>query len=93
MKDPELAEAFKVAQQRLASLTSSETYICVALNNSHRDPAVVCLAHKIISSRLEGTHTLRRWLSSKGVPAQELTGTRLRAHRIAWLDLLIKEFE
>ena len=47
----------------------------------------------LISKRLgPKTKYLNEWLEKKGVPAEDINSARLRQHRLAWLDILIKEF-
>jgi hypothetical protein len=52
----------------------------------------------IVESRLEGAYTMEGWLNDRGcVPEYELcdrtTKDRIQAHRHAWVDMLIAEFE
>ena len=48
----------------------------------------------IISKRLEGSPTVMVWLNLKrNIPLEQLTEAAVQAHRHAWVDLMIKEFE
>lgn len=47
-----------------------------------------------VTRRLEGSVTMRMWLLEVArVPSGHLTPERVQAHRHAWLDRLIAEFE
>ena len=68
-------------------------YTCLAIDGQvnlpieHRKAAIA-----IIEERLEGKHTLEDWLASKGVSYEDMSDTRLHAHRHLWLNKLVKEF-
>ena len=48
----------------------------------------------VIFKRLEGYNTLPLWLEHKAkIPTKLLTFNKVQAHRHAWLQSLIKEFE
>lgn len=50
-------------------------------------------ARAIIKDRLKGHSVLDQWLQANGVKNRDITFDRVQAHRHAWLDLLIAEFE
>jgi hypothetical protein len=94
-----LAETY----EETCTYTRKEKFICIAItiaaNNNKRitDKDVERCTH-VVESRLEGTYTLEGWLVDKScIPDYELCGhstkDRIQAHRHAWLDLLIAEFE
>jgi hypothetical protein len=79
-----------------------EKFICIAISTSQQktnmsiEDAARC--EHMVSSRLGSEYTLEGWLNDRGcVPEFELcdrtTKDRIQAHRHAWLDLLIAEFE
>lgn len=85
-----IANAFKEAKKRISS--GENFFICTALRDSragHR-------ARKIIRQRMgyvEGD-TLECWLSKHHWDWYLiLHAKKMRAYRLAWLDILIQEFE
>jgi hypothetical protein len=85
-----------------------EKFICIAITAAAahceritKEDVERCA--EMVESRLEGAYTLEGWLNDRGcVPEYELcdrttkdrtTKDRIQAHRHAWLDLLIAEFE
>ena len=47
----------------------------------------------LIVKRLgKNSGSLNAWLQVQGIPLSALTPERMRQHRLAWLDILIKEF-
>ena len=100
---------FARAKQRLAkdynetrSGSGKEKFICIALitaaaNCKRITEADVERCDGIVGSRID-TYTLEGGLVNRGcIPEYELcdhaTKDRIQAHRHAWLDLLIAEFE
>lgn len=75
---------------------NKSSYICLALKRARDKKEISRKAYlacaSIISSRLDGTYTLKSWLIARGIWKWELTATEVQVHRHAWLDLLIKEF-
>lgn len=91
----QIALVFREAKKdlRISSSLHASKYICISIKGrvnlpiEHREAAIA-----IIGERLEGEHTLENWLASKGVSYEDMTDTRLHAHRHIWLNKLIKEF-
>jgi len=53
-------------------------------------------AVQIVESRtmVDGENkTLLGWLVCKGIPEEDLTFDRVQAHRLAWLKMLVEEFD
>jgi hypothetical protein len=83
--------------------SGKEKFICIAIITAAahckritKEDVERCT--EVVESRLEGAYTLEGWLNDRGcVPGHELcdraTKDRIQAHRHAWLDLLIAEFE
>ena len=46
-----------------------------------------------ISIRLGDSATMAEWLIKQGIPEYQLTHNRVQAHRHAWLQQLIEEFD
>ena len=75
---------------------NKSSYICLALRNAYNKKEIsvtllnACLL--VISSRLGNSFTLKSWLRSRGILAEDMTDALMQKHRHAWLDLLIKEF-
>jgi len=82
------------AKKHLSDGISYKTpYICFAIGRTvaaarHKDAL-----RKLIMRRLEGEGSLEFWLLSKGVSRREFTRERVQAHRHAWVDMLIAEFQ
>jgi len=73
--------------------TSGRVYICHAITStlSQREASH---AKGIVMSRLSGAVTLDTWLiTHAGIQVDDMTPARMQAHRHAWLDLLIAEFQ
>jgi hypothetical protein len=83
--------------------SGKEKFICIAITTAAAHTKRIteedrsrCTA--IVESRLEGTYTMEGWLVDRGcIPEYELcdraTKDRIQAHRHAWVDMLIAEFE
>lgn len=72
-------------------------YICDALGKMYSSGEISetrwAQAVGIIQRRLGSRNCdLGDWLISQGVPEDELTFSRMQAHRLAWLDRLVEEF-
>jgi ribosomal protein L16/L10AE len=103
------SEVFKRAKQHLAKNftemcnTGKEKFICIAIytaagHSKRVTDRDVERCRNIVESRLEGKETIESWLVTQGcVPEHNLcdrsTKDRIQAHRHAWLDMLIAEFE
>lgn len=92
----QIAAAFRAAKSRLARdeadvRNGRERFICFALAMARH--AASDDASRIVGDRLGRSYSLGGWLKTHGVEEREITLDRLQAHRHAWLDLLIKEFE
>jgi hypothetical protein len=82
---------------------TKEKFICIAItvaaaNCKRITDEDVERCEDVIKSRMDGEYTLEGWLNDRGcVRVQELgdrtTKDRIQAHRHAWLELLIAEFE
>ena len=76
--------------------TGNTEYICHALdkasNNNLEYRDSVEKIKSIISKRLGKYETLIEWLKENGVDNVNLTYLNVQAHRLAWINLLIKEF-
>ena len=83
--------------------SGKEKFICIAITTAaaytkrmtSRD---IERCEGIIKSRMDGAYTLENWLVDRGcIPVAFLNDRnildRIQAHRHAWLDLLIAEFE
>ena len=83
--------------------SGKEKFICIAITTAAahskritKEDVERCT--EVVESRLKGAYTLEGWLNDWGcVPAHELcdrtTKDRIQAHRHAWVDMLIAEFE
>lgn len=86
--------------RQLESLDKSE-YICFAILSAARntpakpeDHSTYLRCSKVIQSSLFPHNCVETWLlRSAGIPPKELTYKRIQAHRLAWMDVLIKEFK
>lgn len=96
-----IAKAFKDAKAFLwdgngIRPRGKQTFICFALEEAMfcGTPAYDAYqsAISVIALRLRPHTSLTSWLSAQFIPSHDLTCPRLQAHRLAWLDLLIKEF-
>jgi hypothetical protein len=102
------SEVFKRVKEHLAETYEETTFrkekfICIAIaiaagRSKHVTEADVERCGGIVESRIQGMYTLESWLESKGcIPDYSLCGRttkdRIQAHRHAWLDMLIAEFE
>ena len=78
--------------------------ICSAVDKTRANPKTKAAIWEIISERLEGKLTLTAWLRSRGISLRVetymgYTGREktdypaIQAHRKAWMNKLIKEFE
>ena len=69
--------------------------ICLARSSAEfGDKGAYTEAKNIIGSRLGVAMTLTEWLRQRGIPRDQLNNcARIQAHRHAWLDQLIAEFE
>jgi hypothetical protein len=82
---------------------TKEKFICLSISIAaahckRMTVADVKRCEDVIKSRMGGVYTLEGWLAGRGcVPEYELcdlaTKDRIQAHRHAWLDSLIAEFE
>lgn len=90
----QIAQAFRAAKERLwdgrgqwpDGMNSS---ICFAIVESgHPSKQGACA---IVDERLDGQPYLGTWLRAQGIT--DFTRQQLQAHRHAWLDQLIEEFE
>lgn len=100
-KRAQIAYAFECAKQYLwdgatdAKQPSFE-FICGCLDHTHdcgeitRDVWIAAL--DVIGDRLGHTETLEGWLNAQGITDTNGPSSRLQAHRLAWLNLLIAEF-
>ena len=79
----------------IQSLQYTSEYICYAIAWGRREPdQAEYKARKIITQRLNGYSSVGSWLHwYHDIPSSELTAQKLQAHRRAWLEMLIKEFE
>ena len=101
------SEVFKRAKQHLAkdfeeTRNDKEKFICIAITIAaarckRMTDEDVERCEGIIGSRID-TYTLEGWLVNRGCIPEEFLNDpnildRIQAHRHAWLDLLIAEFE
>jgi len=49
-------------------------------------------AISIIDTRLEHI-PMSSWLRKKGIPEEDLSFERVQAHRLAWINMLVEEFD
>jgi len=83
--------------------TGKNKFICIAIATTAAHSKRITdedmqRCTKIVESRIQGWSTLEGWLESKGcIKSHHLRGSTtldlIQAHRHAWLDLLIAEFE
>jgi hypothetical protein len=83
--------------------SGKEKFICIAItvaaaNCKRITDKDVERCEDVIKSRMDGEYTLEGWLVGRGcIPEAFLNDhnilDRIQAHRHAWLDLLIAEFE
>ena len=83
--------------------SSKQKFICLALvtaaaHSKRVTDADVKRCDEIIESRMGGAYVMEKWLAARGyIPDYELcshgTKDRIQAHRHAWVDMLIAEFE
>jgi len=106
IKNKELSKVFaKTIPHILPSMWGSKpprtsVYICHALVFANAETntiycaytKIVDIALSIINDRLDG-HTMASWLIAQGIPDDDLITERVQAHRVAWLKLLVEEFD
>lgn len=78
-------------------LAGEERYICSALYRAGMERGCLIEANEIqkgIQRALGGNVTMESWLAFKGVNLSQYAdiNSRVRAHRCAWIDLLIEEW-
>lgn len=74
---------------------TQEKYICDILwrnMTTFKLSEINFQAIKIITERLEGHGRLEDWLVDNGIPRFYLTEENVQAHRLEWLNRLVKEF-
>jgi hypothetical protein len=91
-----IAAAFRAAKQELwdgspSTCLDKFRYICNALDSTKSNAKEAAKA--VIGSRLMPERFLYTWLMTKGIDADDYPPECLQAHRHAWLDMLIAEFE
>lgn len=87
-------------EKELERLDKSE-YICFAIlsaarnsSNERANHEIYFQCRKVIESSLFPHNCVETWLlRSAGIPPKEMTHKRIQAHRLAWMNLLIKEFK
>ena len=68
-------------------------FICNAIEVSSSHPKANLLI-KEISNRMGGKQTMRLWLNEvHGISWHALNSKNLQAHRHAWVDMLIEEYQ
>jgi hypothetical protein len=83
---------------------TKEKFICIAITTAAAYTKRITdkdveRCEDVIKSRMDGAYTLEGWLAARGCVAHDYfqfsrtTKDRIQAHRHAWLDLLIAEFE
>lgn len=94
-----IAAAFRAAKPLLwdgVGLQGSKNrFICYAISESkHRakSAAVRVIRERLYCSKFN-CDSLCLWLENQGIKWRQITPRRLQAHRHAWLDMLIAEFE
>lgn len=101
-KRSQIAFAFECAKQYLwteGGLTpkGKSPFICHALYEAESrgeiQTEVYSAAKKIVMQRLDGHYSLGDWLTDRGVSSYSVTARKMGAHRLAWLNMLIKEFQ
>lgn len=90
-----IAAAFRAAKPLLwdgaPDRPGQHDFICFALDaTAYRYRHT---ARNIVRERLDGYLSMCTWLARQGVRKKQMTPTRVQAHRHAWLDMLIAEFE
>lgn len=101
MKSSELLEkAKKYLWDGIGDETGDETgyaFICYAILHAASTPSQIGLAQKVrdaIEVRLHPWNNLHSWLRYEaGIPEKMLTQERVQAHRLAWMNKLIKEYK
>jgi hypothetical protein len=98
----EIAQAFRDTIPHLSDGViygyPKSSYICLALELGCGNRLTFLAAKEIITHRLgkdadDYAHTMDSWLVDNGVSTRDMTEERVQAHRLAWLNLLIEEFE
>lgn len=90
----QIAQAFRAAKQVLWDgrgqwQDGTDLFICFAIERSgHPSEQDACA---IVHERLDGRPSLGTWLMAQGIT--DFTRRQLQAHRHAWLDQLIEEFD
>lgn len=90
----QIAQAFRAAKELLWDgrgqwPDGTDLFICFAIVGSgHPSEQDACA---IVHERLDGQPALGTWLMAQGIT--DFTRQQLQAHRHAWLDQLIEEFE
>jgi hypothetical protein len=93
-----IAQAFKRAKKILwrGTGTPGRMHICYAIDETTSDCYSRKEACRVIMSRLDGEHTVSRYLftlAERGVVKREhLTNENIQMFRHRWLDALIEEF-
>jgi hypothetical protein len=82
---------------------SKEKFICIAITVAAANCKRITVkdverCEDVIKSRMDGVYTLEGWLVDRGcIPEAFLNDhnilDRIQAHRHAWVDMLIAEFE
>lgn len=87
-------------EKELERLDKSE-YICFAILSAARNSpnevenhSTYLRCRRVIEASLFPHNCVETWLlRSAGIPAKEMTNKRIQAHRLAWMNMLIKEFK
>ena len=87
-------------EKELEHLDKSE-YICFAILSAARNNPNETIEHstclrcrRVIEASLFPHNCVETWLlRSAGIPPKEMTHRRIQAYRLAWIDVLIKEFK
>jgi hypothetical protein len=102
----QLVDAFRKTRaviEPMSDRPNHHAFICLALEDladegEITDETALLAQTEVIEARLNGAYTLNTWLVRQGaVDEREARNdpehhSRVNQHRLAWLDLLIKEF-
>lgn len=93
MKTSEILIEAKKHLARTGEEENKSNYICNAINKASSHPKAMLLKDEI-SNRMNGKQTMKVWLNKvHGILWHELNTISVQAHRHAWVDMLIAEYQ
>ena len=94
-KQYKIAIALSLAQAKMSFGEHQRQYICDAIQAGvleaqlPEEYANVAVEH--VMKALFPHKSMELWLVANGIPPSHLTPTRVKAHRIAWIEKMVKE--